>query len=104
MSDRAKYYETIRARAGVLRDDVDEGINVLLKVERRVQEIGEADFGEPAELSATNLGDLKTCAEQALFYLRLLEHITHNHLHELDEYLDDSVTSPQRVKPQLVAH
>ena len=87
MSDRAKYYEMLRTRAGALRHDIDEGIQALLAIDLRVRDVGKADFGEPGELSITDYTDLKTCVAQALFYLRQAEHVTHNHVHELDEQL-----------------
>ena len=100
MSDRTTYYETLRRRAGALQHDIDEGIQALLRVEQRLQDVAQADFGEPGELSPTDHADLKTCLTQALFYLREAEHLTHNHIHELDTQLGALGLDPLTVTRQ----
>jgi hypothetical protein len=87
MSDRAEYYVKLRTRASNLRTELDDGIQAFMTVDRRVQEIGKADFDEPGELSATDYDDLKTCVRMALFYARMAEKANNDHMSELDPEL-----------------
>lgn len=87
MSDRAKYYETLRTRASNLRTELDEGIQAFMTVEKRVREIGKADFEESGELSATDYEDLTTCVHLVLFYARMAERANNGHIAELDPEL-----------------
>ncbi|WP_236793300.1 hypothetical protein [Amycolatopsis sp. GM8] len=87
MSDRADYYKKLRTRASNLRTELDDGIQAFMTVDRRVDEIGKADFDEPGELSTTDYDDLKTCVEKVLFYARMAEKASNDHISELDREL-----------------
>ncbi|TNC23718.1 hypothetical protein [Amycolatopsis alkalitolerans] len=87
MSDRAVYYTTLRSRASRLRVALDESIHFLMNADTCVQDIGQADLGELGELSATDHHDLTTCVSHALFFARLAEKATSDHVNELDREL-----------------
>lgn len=87
MSDRIAYYQTLRSRASRLRVELDEGIQALMNAEVCIKDIGKADLGELGELSATDHRDLKKCVKWALFYTRLAEKATNDHVNEVDRQL-----------------
>lgn len=87
MSDKVKYYETLRCRASLLRNELDEAIHALMNVERCVQDVGKADMGEPGELTEPDFKDLKKCVKQALFFTRIAEKANNDHIGEVDRAL-----------------